>query len=231
MKTIGIIGGMSWESSIEYYRLANHYAKARLGGHHSARTLLLSVDFAPIEALQQAGDWTALAALMSEAAQQLERGGADIVVLATNTMHRVYEAIEGAVTVPFLHIADATGAALHAAGIERVGLLGTRYTMEHPFYAERLQEKYGLATQVPPRDDREAIHRIIYDELCHGIVTAPSRARFREAITRLQHDGAQAVILGCTEITLLIKPEDSPLPVFDTTALHVAAAVDWAIRD
>jgi aspartate racemase len=231
MKTIGIIGGMSWESSIEYYRLANHYAKARLGGHHSARTLLLSVDFAPIEALQQAGDWTALAALMSEAAQQLERGGADIVVLATNTMHRVYEAIEGAVTVPFLHIADATGAALHAAGIERVGLLGTRYTMEHPFYAERLQAKFGLATQVPPRDDREAIHRIIYDELCHGIVTAPSRARFREAIARLQHDGAQAVILGCTEITLLIKPEDSPLPVFDTTALHVAAAVDWAIRD
>ncbi len=231
MKTIGIIGGMSWESSAEYYRLANRYVKARLGGHHSARTLLLSVDFAPIEALQQAGDWPALAALMSEAARQLERGGAEIVVLATNTMHRVYEAIEGAIAVPFLHIADPTGAALHAAGIERVGLLGTRYTMEHPFYTERLQAEYGLDTRVPPRDDREEIHRIIYDELCHGIVTERSRARYREAITRLKDDGAQAVILGCTEITLLIKPEDSPLPVFDTTALHVAAAVDWAIRD
>lgn len=231
MKTIGIIGGMSWESSAEYYRLANHYVKARLGGHHSARTLLLSVDFAQIEALQQEGAWSELAALMSQAARQLERGGADIIVLATNTMHRVYEAIEGALTVPFLHIADATGAALQAAGIERVGLLGTRYTMEHPFYAERLQARYGLTTRVPPSNDRAEIHRIIYDELCHGIVTERSRARFREAIARLQDDGAQAVILGCTEITLLIKPEDSPLPVFDTTALHVAAAVDWAIGD
>lgn len=224
MKTIGIIGGMSWESSIEYYRLANHYAKARLGGHHSARTLLLSVDFAPIEALQQAGDWTALAALMSEAAQQLERGGADIVVLATNTMHRVYEAIEGAVTVPFLHIADATGAALHAAGIERVGLLGTRYTMELPFWRERLAEHAGIDLVVPDEKDRALVHRVIFDELVLGRVEPASRARYVEVMERLREAGAEAIVLGCTEITLLVGAADAPLPVFDTTALHAEAA-------
>ncbi|NUX56867.1 aspartate/glutamate racemase family protein [Paraburkholderia youngii] len=229
MKTIGVIGGMSWESSSEYYRLLNRHAKVRLGGHHNARSLLLTVDFASIEANQRAGDWQALGEQMADAARQLERGGADLVILATNTMHRVYESIERAITVPFLHIADPTGAALRAAGIERVGLLGTRYTMEQTFYTGRLRERYGLDTLVPDDDERADVHRIIYDELCHGNVDDASRKVYQRVIEHLAARGAQAVILGCTEITLLIKPEDSVLPVFDTTALHAQAAVEWAI--
>jgi aspartate racemase len=231
MKTIGVIGGMSWESSAEYYRLLNRYAKARFGGHHNARSLMLTVDFAPIETLQRAGDWAALAARMADAARQLERGGADLVILATNTMHRVHEAIESAIAIPFLHIADPTGTALRHARIERVGLLGTRYTMEQAFYAGRLRERHGLETLVPDETDRAHVHRIIYDELCHGIVKAESRATYQRVIGALAARGAQAVILGCTEITLLIKPEDSPLPVFDTTALHAQAAIDWAAQE
>jgi aspartate racemase len=228
MKTIGVIGGMSWESSAEYYRLLNRYAKARLGGHHNARSLLVTLDFADIEALQRAGDWDALGVLMAEAAAQLERGGADFVILATNTMHRVHEALEAALRIPFLHIADPTGAALRAAGIERVGLLGTRYTMEHAFYAGRLRTRHGLDTVVPDEVQRAAVHRIIYDELCHGVVTDAARAIYQQVIVDLAKRGAQAVILGCTEITLLIKPDDSVLPVFDTTALHAQAAVALA---
>ncbi|ASV98840.1 aspartate/glutamate racemase family protein [Paraburkholderia aromaticivorans] len=229
MKTIGVIGGMSWESSTEYYRLLNRYAKARLGGHHNARSLMLTVDFAPVEALQRAGDWDALGRQMADAARQLERGGADLVMLATNTMHRVYESIEAAIEAPFLHIADPTGSALRAAGVERVGLLGTRYTMEQTFYTARLDERYGLTTLVPDAAERADVHRIIYDELCHGHVNDASRAVYQRVIEALAARGAQAVILGCTEITLLIKPEDSVLPVFDTTALHAQAAVEWAI--
>jgi aspartate racemase len=229
MKTIGVIGGMSWESSAEYYRLLNRYAKARLGGHHNARSLMLTVDFARIEADQRAGDWSALAQQMADAARQLERGGADLVMLATNTMHRVYEAIEAAITVPFLHIADPTGAALQAAGVERVGLLGTRYTMEQTFYAGRLRERYGLDTLIPDEQGRADVHRIIYDELCYGVIEAASRVVYQDIIKDLAAHGAQAVILGCTEITLLIKQEDSVLPVFDTTALHAQKAVEWAI--
>jgi aspartate racemase len=229
MKTIGVIGGMSWESSAEYYRLLNRHAKARLGGHHNARSLMLTVDFAPIEADQRAGDWGALGERMADAARQLERGGAELVMLATNTMHRVYESIEQAISVPFLHIADPTGAALRAAGVARVGLLGTRYTMEQTFYTGRLRERYGLETLVPEEAERADIHRIIYDELCHGNVNSESRAVYQNVIESLASRGAQAVILGCTEITLLIKPEDSVLPVFDTTALHAQAAVEWAI--
>lgn len=229
MKTIGVIGGMSWESSAEYYRLLNRYAKARLGGHHNARSLMVTLDFACIEALQRAGDWDALGARMADAARQLERGGADFVILATNTMHRVHEALEAALQIPFLHIADPTGAALRAAGIERVGLLGTRYTMEHAFYAGRLHERHGLETIIPDETQRAAVHRIIYDELCHGVVTDASRAIYQRVIADFVTRGAQAVILGCTEITLLIKPEDSSLPVFDTTALHAQAAVALAI--
>ncbi|RDK00077.1 aspartate/glutamate racemase family protein [Paraburkholderia lacunae] len=229
MKTIGVIGGMSWESSTEYYRLLNRHAKARLGGHHNARSLMLTVDFAPIEANQRAGDWAALGEQMADAARHLERGGADLVMLATNTMHRVYESIERAIKVPFLHIADPTGTALRAAGIERVGLLGTRYTMEQAFYAGRLRERYGLDTLVPDEAGRADVHRIIYDELCHGTVDDNSRSVYQRVIEALAARGAQAVILGCTEITLLIKPEDSALPVFDTTALHAQAAVEWAI--
>ncbi|WP_429303000.1 aspartate/glutamate racemase family protein [Paraburkholderia sp. GAS199] len=229
MKAIGVIGGMSWESSAEYYKLINRHAKARLGGHHNARSLLLTVDFAVVEANQRAGDWTALGVQMAEAASQLERGGAELVILATNTMHRVYESIEQAIDVPFLHIADPTGSALRAAGIERVGLLGTRYTMEQDFYAGRLRERYGLDTLIPEEAERADVHRIIYDELCHGNVKDESRSVYRRIIEGLAARGAQAVILGCTEITLLIKPEDSVLPVFDTTGLHAQAAVDWAI--
>jgi aspartate racemase len=220
MKTIGIIGGMSWESSAEYYRLLNRHAKARL---------LLTVDFATVEAHQRAGDWDALGAQMAGAARQLERGGAELVILATNTMHKVCESIEQAITIPFLHIADPTGSALRAAGIERVGLLGTRYTMEQTFYTGRLQERYALDTLIPNETDRADVHRIIYDELCHGVVRDDSRHVYQRVIADLVARGAQAVILGCTEITLLIKPEHAALPVFDTTALHAQAAVDWAI--
>jgi aspartate racemase len=210
MKTIGIIGGMSWESSTEYYRLLNRHAKARLGGHHNARSVLLTVDFAEVEALQRAGDWAALGTQMAYAAQQLEHGGADLV--------------------PFLHIADPTGSALREAGVERVGLLGTRYTMEQTFYTGRLNERYALETLTPNEADRAEVHRIIYDELCHGVVHEESRRVYQRVIEDLAARGAQAVILGCTEITLLIKPEHAALPVFDTTALHAQAAVDWAIE-
>lgn len=231
MKTIGVIGGMSWESSAEYYRLLNRYAKARLGGHHNARSVMVTVDFAQVEADQRAGDWASLGRQMADAARQLERGGADLVMLATNTMHRVHESIEQAINVPFLHIADPTGTALCEAGIERVGLLGTRYTMEQQFYVGRLREHHGLDTVIPDDGERADVHRIIYDELCHGTIDAQSRDTYRRVIDRLAARGAQAVILGCTEITLLIKPEDSTLLVFDTTALHAQAAVDWAIDE
>ncbi|MBR8348789.1 aspartate/glutamate racemase family protein [Burkholderia ambifaria] len=228
MKTIGLIGGMSWESSAEYYRMINRHSKALHGGHHNAKSVLVTVDFAEIEALQRAQDWVALGKRMADAARQLEAAGADLVVLTTNTMHRVYGAIEAAVALPFLHIADPTGAALRAAGVERVALLGTRYTMELPFYAERLRDKFGLDVLVPDEAARGDVHRIIYDELCHGVIDAASRATYVAIIDELAKRGAQAVILGCTEITLLIGADDSPLPVFDTTALHAKAAVEWA---
>ncbi len=230
MKTIGVIGGMSWESSAEYYRLLNRFAKARLGGHHNARSLMLTVDFASVEADQRAGAWDKLGEQMADAARRLERGGADIVMLATNTMHRVYESIEAAIGVPFLHIADPTGEALRAAGVQRVGLLGTRYTMEQTFYAGRLRERFGLETLVPDEAGRGDVHRIIYDELCHGVIDERSREVYQRVIEEMAARGAQAVILGCTEITLLIKQEDSALPVFDTTALHAQAAVEWAVK-
>ena len=228
MKTIGLIGGMSWESSAEYYRMINRHSKALHGGHHNAKSVLVTVDFAEIEALQRAQDWVALGERMADAARQLEAAGADLVVLTTNTMHRVYDAIEAAVALPFLHIADPTGAALRAAGVERVALLGTRYTMELPFYAERLRDKFGLDVLVPDEAARGDVHRIIYDELCHGVIDAASRAAYVAIIDELAKRGAQAAILGCTEITLLIGADDSPLPVFDTTALHAKAAVEWA---
>ncbi|MBR8066918.1 aspartate/glutamate racemase family protein [Burkholderia ambifaria] len=230
MKTIGLIGGMSWESSAEYYRMINRHSKALHGGHHNAKSVLVTVDFAEIEALQRAQDWVALGERMADAARQLEAAGADLVVLTTNTMHRVHDAIEAAVALPFLHIADPTGAALRAAGVERVALLGTRYTMELPFYAERLRDKFGLDVLVPDEAARNDVHRIIYDELCHGVIDAASRATYVAIIDELAKRGAQAVILGCTEITLLIGAADSPLPVFDTTALHAKAAVEWAAR-
>lgn len=228
MKTIGLIGGMSWESSAEYYRMINRYSKALHGGHHNAKSVLVTVDFAEIEALQRAQDWRALGERMADAARRLEAAGADLIVLTTNTMHRVHDAIEAAVTLPFLHIADPTGNALRAAGVERVALLGTRYTMEQDFYIGRLRDKFGLDVIVPDARERADVHRIIYDELCHGKIEPESRRIYQAVIASLAARGAQAVILGCTEITLLIRPEDAPLPVFDTTALHARAAVDWA---
>ncbi|BCQ53828.1 aspartate/glutamate racemase family protein [Burkholderia gladioli] len=228
MKTIGLIGGMSWESSAEYYRMINRASKARHGGHHNAKSVMVTVDFAEIEALQRARDWDALGARMADAARQLQSAGADVVVLTTNTMHRVADAIERALTLPFLHIADPTGAALRAAGVERVALLGTRYTMELPFYAARLAERFGIEVLTPDAEDRDTVHRVIYEELCHGLIEPASRAAYAAIIGRLAARGAQAVILGCTEITLLIGERDSPLPVFDTTALHAQAAVDFA---
>ncbi|UVE65001.1 aspartate/glutamate racemase family protein [Burkholderia pyrrocinia] len=230
MKTIGLIGGMSWESSAEYYRMINRHSKALHGGHHNAKSVLVTVDFAEIEALQRTHDWAALGERMAGAARQLEAAGADLVVLTTNTMHRVHDAIEAAVTLPFLHIADPTGTALRDAGVERVALLGTRYTMELPFYAERLRGKFGMEVLVPDERGRDDVHRIIYDELCHGIISPESRTTYVTIIEELAQRGAQAVILGCTEITLLIGADDSPLPVFDTTALHAKAAVKWAAQ-
>jgi aspartate racemase len=229
MKTIGLIGGMSWESSLEYYRLLNEGVKQRLGGFHSAACVMVSVNFAEIEAYQESGDWLAAGKALGQAAQALERGGAECVVLCTNTMHKVADAIQSSVLIPLLHIADATGQAVQAQGLRRVGLLGTRFTMEEAFIAERLREGFGLQVFIPQADDRQEVHRVIYDELVLGVVWEVSRQAYKGVIQRLAQDGAQGVILGCTEIGLLVKPEDSPLPVFDTTRIHAQAAVDFAL--
>ncbi|MBI5104637.1 MAG: aspartate/glutamate racemase family protein [Solirubrobacterales bacterium] len=229
MRTIGMLGGMSWESSIEYYRLVNEEVRDRLGGLHSAPCVLHSVDFAPIEELQRAGDWDAAGARLAEHARQLERGGADLLVLCTNTMHKVADAVAGAVGIPFVHIADATALRLREAGVQRVGLLATRYTMEQDFYRGRLQERHGLEVLVPGEDDRGEVHRVIYEELCLGRVEPPSHARYVAVMEDLVARGAEAIVLGCTEIGLLVGDGDASVPLFDTTRLHVAAAVDAAL--
>lgn len=229
MTTLGLLGGMSWQSTELYYRAINEGVAARRGGHHSADLLLASVDFAEIEALQASDDWAGAARLLGERAAGLARAGADLLVLCTNTMHLVAPQIEQAAGIPLLHIAEPTGAALVAGGRRRVGLLGTRFTMERPFYRDRLVEGFGLDVLTPGADDRDTVHRIIYDELVHGVVAETSRDAYRGVIERLVAAGADAVILGCTEITLLVGADDSPVPVFDTTALHAAAAVDAAL--
>ena len=228
MRTIGLIGGMSWESSLEYYRLINRGVRDRLGGSHSALTLMLSVDFAPVAAAQAAGGWDMLGRQMADAARALERGGAECVILCTNTMHLLADAITDTVTIPFLHIGDATGQAVHAAGHRRIGLLGTAFTMEQPFYTERLAS-HGLEVLTPDAADRALVHRVIYDELVQGRVEAASRAAYREVIARLEQRGAEAIVLGCTEIMLLVEPQDSAIPMYDTTAWHAAAAVNWSL--
>jgi len=230
MKTIGLIGGMSWESSAEYYRVVNETVKERLGGLHSARVLMYSVDFAEIEELQIAGRWNEAASVLVDAACRLERGGADLIVLCTNTMHKVADVISAAVRIPFLHIADPTAEAIRAQGIERVGLLGTRFTMEQDFYRERLTAKHGLTAIVPDADDRAFVHRVIYDELCLGEIKEESRLSYRQIMARLVERGAEGIILGCTEITLLVQPGDAEVPLFDTTRLHAVAAVGFALR-
>jgi aspartate racemase len=228
MKLIGMLGGMSWESTAEYYRLANELVRERVGGLASARLLVHSVDFAEVERMQADGEWDAAGRLLASAAAGLEAAGAELLVLCTNTMHKVAEPIEAAVTVPFLHIGDVTAAAVRAAGVTRVGLLATAYTMEQNFLRDRLAGQ-GLTVLVPPADDRAEVHRVIYDELCLGIVTEPSRQLYRDVIARLAAAGAEGVILGCTEIELLVGQADSPVPVFPTTRLHVEAAVNAAL--
>ncbi|WP_341208008.1 aspartate/glutamate racemase family protein [uncultured Sphingomonas sp.] len=229
MRTLGLIGGMSWESSAHYYRLINQGVRARKGGAHSAPLLMLSVDFKEIAALQHAGDWPTLGKRMAAAARTLVDAGAEAIVLCTNTMHQVADAIEAAQPQPLLHIADATGAAIAEAGHRRVGLLGTAFTMEQPFYRARLTERFGLEVLTPGIEERAEVHRIIYEELVRGIVSDNSRARYTAIIAGLVANGATAVILGCTEIMLLIAQSDSPVPLFDTTALHATMAVDFAI--
>ncbi|NIK07409.1 aspartate racemase [Xanthomonas arboricola] len=229
-KTIGLIGGMSWESTLPYYRIINQRVRHACGGLHSAKVLLYSVNFHEIERLQHAGDWDGAGQAMAAAARALHAGGADFLVLCTNTMHCVADAITSATPLPLLHIADATAEALIAAGVTRVGLLGTRFTMEQPFYRERLAAR-GLQVLVPPADVRAQLHRVIYDELCQGIVRPESRGYFRQVMADLGQEGAQAIILGCTEISLLVDSSDAQLPLFDTTALHAEAAAHASVHD
>ncbi|MEU6768790.1 aspartate/glutamate racemase family protein [Streptomyces sp. NPDC046853] len=230
MKTIGLVGGMSWESSAEYYRLLNELVRERLGGLHSARCVLYSVDFAEIERLQVAGEWEAAGGVLAGAAKGVEAAGADLVLICTNTMHKVAEQVQAALSVPLLHLADATAAAVLRSGVRRVGLLGTAFTMEQDFYRERLAS-HGLDVLVPDADGRALVHRVIYEELCLGAVHEASRAGYQNVIEDLVREGAEGVILGCTEIELLIGQEHSPVPVFPTTRLHAEAAVAAALGD
>ncbi len=229
MRTIGLLGGMSWESSATYYRLVNEAVRERLGGLHSARCLLLSVDFAEVEELQRAGRWDDATTLLSGAARQLERGGADLLVLCTNTMHRVAGEVAAAVSIELLHIADATAAGARKAGARRVGLLATRYTMEHDFLRGRLERKHGLEVLVPGEDDRALVHDVIYDELCCGRVEPASREAYRRVMAALVARGAEAIVLGCTEIDLLVGAGDADVPLLDTTHLHAEEAVRRAL--
>jgi len=229
MKTIGLIGGMSWESTVPYYRQINETVRARLGGLHSAKLILYSVDFQEIEQLQRSGDWASAGVVLAQAACSLEAAGADFLVLCTNTMHNVAPSIEAAVAIPLFHIADPTAAAIRRAGHSTVGLLGTRFTMEQPFYRERLSERHGLHVIVPEAREQEFVHRIIYEELCLGIVKTESRDQYQAVMRNLVSRGAQAIILGCTEISLLISQRDSTVPLFDTTAIHARTAAEEAL--
>ena len=231
MKTIGLLGGMSWESSIEYYRIINETVKVRLGGLHSAKSIMYSVDFAEIEKLQHADDWEALTQAMIEAAKRIEMGGADVLLICTNTMHKMAPEVADAVGIPLLHITDATAMAVEARGLETVGLLGTRFTMKGDFYRVKLEKEHGLKVLIPDEEELEIVHRIIYDELVKGIIREESRKAYLEVIDNLQKRGAQGVILGCTEIPLLVKQKDVSIPIFDTTTIHAQAAVDWALAD
>ncbi|QLE75816.1 aspartate/glutamate racemase family protein [Streptomyces rectiverticillatus] len=228
MKTIGLIGGMSWESTAEYYRILNERTRERLGGLHSARCVLYSVDFAEIEQLQVQGRWAEAGEVLADAARSLEAAGAGLLLICTNTMHKVADSVEAAASVPLLHLADATAAVVRAAGLRRVGLLGTAFTMEQDFYRGRLTAG-GLDVCVPGSEGRALIHRVIYEELCMGVVRDESRAAYRQVIEELVAAGAEGIILGCTEIELLIGPEDSPVPLFPTARLHAEAAVDAAL--
>ena len=229
MKTIGLLGGMSWESTVGYYRAINEGVKNALGGLHSAKIAMYSVDFEPIEKLQQEGDWEGTARILSEAALSIQSAGADFLIICTNTMHKVAPQIENAVTIPLLHIADATAEVLVRNNIKKVGLLGTAFTMEQDFYKGRLSNKYGINVLVPNEEDREIVHRIIYQELCLGKIQAESKAEYLRIIDSLANQGAEAVILGCTEIGMLVNQGDTNVKLFDTTAIHAEKAVEYAI--
>lgn len=229
MKTIGLLGGMSWESTIPYYRQINQRIKQQLGGLHSAKIILYSVDFAQIEALQRSGDWDKAGELLADAALKLQAAGADCLVLCTNTMHKVAAAIEAAVAIPLLHIADATAEAIQAAGFHKVALLGTRFTMEQDFYKKRLTERYGLEVLVPDEEGRTLVHQVIYQELCLGVVNPNSRLQYQQIMADFVTQGAEAIILGCTEIGLLVSAEDCAVPLFDTTALHALKVADYSL--
>ncbi len=231
MKTIGLLGGMSWESSALYYRILNEEVKDRLGGLHSARCVMLSVDFAEIERLQMAAEWEQAGALLAEEARRIEAAGAEMLLLCTNTMHKLAPQIEAAIAIPFLHIADATGAAIRRAGLKTIGLLGTRFTMEEAFYADRLRQRWGLEVLIPEPADREIVHQIIYDELVLGIVRDESRREYLRNIDGLRRRGAEGIIEGCTEIGMLIGPEHTDVPLFDTTRIHALAAVEAALSE
>lgn len=230
MRTIGLLGGMSWESSIEYERAINEAVRARLGGSHSADLIVRSYDFARIEALQRADDWDAAGSLLARDARMLQDAGAELVALCTNTMHRVADRIEAAITVPFLHLVDATADAVRAAGVRRAALLGTRYTMEHGFYADRLRG-HGIEVLVPAEPDRTTVHDVIYDELVRGVVRSSSRSAYLEIIDRLVERGAEGIVAGCTEIELLVRADDVDVPYFPTTRIHVEAVVAAALGD
>ncbi len=231
MKTIGLIGGMSWESTAHYYQLLNKRVNQRLGGHHSVRLLMYSVDFDDLARLQAAGKWDEATAMMVDAAVRLERAGADFLLIGTNTMHISAPAIEEAVAVPLLHIADAAGERIKAAGIRRVGLLGTAFTMEKDFYKGRLREKFGIETMIPGAAQRKIVHNIIYDELVRGVLNPASKQAYREIIAELVSNGAEGIILGCTELMMIIEQSDSTVPLFDTTTLHSEAAVEYALQE
>jgi aspartate racemase len=229
MKTIGLIGGMSWESTAVYYKLVNEGVAARLGGFHSARLVLFSVDFHVIERAQAEARWSDAAKMLGNAGAALRRAGADFLVLCTNTMHKVAAEVEKIAELPLLHIGDVTGEAIARMGLGKVGLLGTRFTMEETFYRERLESRFGIRVEIPGREDREEVHRVIYDELCRGLVKKESRETFLRMAGRLVENGCQGVILGCTEIPMLLRQEDTPVPLFDTTRLHAEAAVERAV--
>ena len=230
MKTIGLIGGMSWTSTLEYYRLLNELMAQRTGGSHFAKVILYSLDFGEVERIQHEGRWDEAAKLLTEAAEALKTAGADFLLICSNTMHIVADAVQKGTGLPLLHIADVTGDAIRRSGLKRVGLLGTKFVMESGFYRERLEGKFGLKVLVPDEEDRDVVHRVIYDELCKGVVAEESRIAYLEIVRRLMGRGAEGIILGCTEITLLLRPEDSPVPVFDTTRLHAEAAVRMALE-
>ncbi|GLQ92537.1 aspartate/glutamate racemase family protein [Dyella acidisoli] len=229
MKTLGLIGGMSWESTVPYYRFINEAIKARLGGLHSAKLVLYSVDFDEIAQLQHAGDWDTAGRVLADAAQRLEAAGANALLICANTMHKVAPAIEAAVRIPVLHVVDAVAGEIRAAGFNKVGLLGTRFTMEHPFYADHLRQ-HGLEVLTPDQTDRDLVHRVIYEELCLGKTVDASRTEYRRIMADMVARGAQAIILGCTELSMLIGPQDATVPLFDTTAIHAHKAVEWALE-